>query len=330
MLLLVVLVGAVSGARPSASDANSQGVRITRGENKLRVEIDGRLFTQYIYNKYRSPILYPIIGPYGIGMTRNWPMRKAVPGESHDHPHHKSLWFAHGDVNGYDFWAGKVGKPGKIVQTEILKISSGPERGVIKTRNKWVGVKDGNVVCTDVRTLTFHTVPGAKIIDYKVTIHASHGDVVFGDTKEGTMAIRTHPALRLIDKGNALNSKGVRGRDVWGDRANWVGYWATINGKTVGVAIFDHPANPRHPTWWHARHYGLIAANPFGISYFADKPKGAGKMRIPAGESVTFRYRFVFHKGSPKEAEIRKLYRKYAQKGNREQKTDRDPSSPTP
>ena len=106
--------------------------------------------------------------------------------------------------------------------------------------------------------------------------------------------------------------KGVKGKAIWGKRAKWVDYWAPVGGKTVGVAIFDHPSNPRHPTWWHARAYGLVAANPFGVHNFERKPAGTGDMKIKAGQSVTFLYRFLFHEGDTKEAKIAERYKAFA------------------
>ena len=82
--------------------------------------------------------------------------------------------------------------------------------------------------------------------------------------------------------------------------------------ETVGIAIFDHPSNPRHPTWWMARSYGYVGANPFGIHAFEGKPKGTGDFRIKSGESATFRYRFVFHEGDPDQAKIAERYARYA------------------
>ena len=138
------------------------------------------------------------------------------------------------------------------------------------------------------------------------------------------MAIRTHPNLRLQNdpdrgvttaNGQAVNSEGVRGPAVWGKRADWIDYWAQIDGKTVGIAIFDHPSNPRHPTHWMARSYGYIGANPFGLNAFEGKPPGTGDMKIPADTSVTFRYRFVFHEGDAEQAKIAQRYRQYAEGG---------------
>ena len=125
------------------------------------------------------------------------------------------------------------------------------------------------------------------------------------------MGIRSNPSLRLkgpVAKGKAVNSEGVEGRAVWGKRAAWVSYWAPVEMNVIGFSIFDHPTNPRHPTWWHARDYGLVAANPFGIHNFERKPKGTGDLKIKDGETVTFRYRFLFHAGDVKSAGIAKRY----------------------
>lgn len=292
------------------------------GKAKITVELNHKPFTVYHYasthNQWFNPILHPIIGPDELRMTRDYPLHK-TPGEATDHPHHQGLWFNHGDVNGVSFW--HIGKDtGRIVLDELLESKALERFARIRTRNKWVG-PDERIHCTDERAITFSAGPrDSRVIDYEVTIHASQGDVTLGDTKEGTMGIRTHPNLRLTNgngvttaNGKAINSEGVTGKDIWGKRARWVDYWGEIDGKTVGVAIFDHPHNPRHPTTWHAREYGLIAANPFGISSFEGKPKGAGDMKLKPGEKKTFRYRFIFHRGDHQQANIAEQYKLYEQ-----------------
>ena len=303
---------------PQPSSALSSEVTVTQLDGRLRVTIGGELFAEYVYQGYSRPIVYPIIGPHGIGMTRNWPMKEDVPGESHDHVHQKAMFLAHGWVNGANFFAESPGS-GKIVHDKLLKIESGQQRGLIQTANKWVA-DDGVIVCTDTRTLTFHAVPGGRAIDWEITLHASHGEVKFGDDKHGLMAIRTHPNLRLDNdpkrgvttaNGQTVNSEGVRGKDVFGKRADWIDYWGNIDERTVGIAIFDHPANPHHPTWWMARGYGYVAADPFGGHTIGGEPPGTGDLTIPASQSATFRYRYVFHEGTPEEARIAELYQRY-------------------
>ena len=290
----------------------SYGVNIIEDVGKLQVEINGELFTEYIFEDVPRPYFYPVIGPTGANITRHWPMREGE-NEEHDHPHHRSLWFTHGDVNGQDFWSEQKGY-GKIVHDKFLEIISGPDAGIFKSRNKWTAA-DGEVVCTDRRTHRFYNRPGCQMMDIEITIHASNGEVRLGDTKEGSMAIRLAPTMRLkgkVGKGHIINSEGLRDGATWGKRAAWCDYYGPVEGQVVGVAIFDHPQNPKHPTWWHVRDYGLFAANPFGVHYFEGKPEGTGDITIGAGESLTFRYRLYLHKGNDKDADVAKHYRQYA------------------
>jgi hypothetical protein len=263
------------------------------------------------------PYCYPLIGPGEAAMTRNWPM-KTTPNEEHDHPHHRSLWFAHGEINGQDFWSEAKGF-GKTIHEEFTEVKSGTDSGVIKSRNKLVAA-DGTIVCTDDRTLRIYipTQSDERMFDFEITMHASNGDVTFGDTKEGSMALRLAETMRLTHgknpgQGHIINSEGVRDDKTWGKRAAWCDYFGPVDGKTVGVAIFDHPQNPRHPTWWHVRDYGLFAANPFGQHDFEKlSNKTAGNLVLPAGQSLTFRYRFILHEGDEKQAKVADKYQDYA------------------
>jgi hypothetical protein len=288
------------------------GVKITEGANALRVEINGDLFTEYYFKDVPRPYFYPVIGLDGLAMTRNWPMQNP-PGEEHDHPHHRSLWFAHGAVNGIDFWSETNGV-GKIVHDGFTEIKSGANEGVIKSKDKWVAT-DGTVVCTDDRTFRVYNIQDARLFDFEVTIHASNGKVTFNDTKEGSMAIRLAETMRLKapGQGHIVNSEGVRDGETWGKHADWCDYYGPVNGKIVGVAMFDNPANPRHPTTWHVRDYGLFAANPFGLHDFEKKPAGSGDLTIAAGKSVTFKYRFYIHEGDTEQGKVAEMYRKYAE-----------------
>ncbi|MBA4146855.1 MAG: DUF1080 domain-containing protein [Verrucomicrobia bacterium] len=301
--------------KPSAKKIKPS-VQITEQPEKLRVELDGVLFTEYHFGSVPRPVLYPVFGPGQVSMTRDWPMREST-GEERDHPHHRGLWFTHGNVNGVDFWSEQK-QFGKIVHDKFTKISSGKE-GVIQSENKWISA-DGKLICRDKRTLRIHGTGNPRILDFDVTMVASEGDLVIGDTKEGSMAIRVNESMRV--KPNSFNQGKLAGRlvqdtevtgaDTWGKRAAWTDYSGPVMGQTVGIAIFDHPKNPRHPTWWHVRDYGLFAANPFGVHDFEKKSKGEGDFKIPAGKSATFRYRFIFHEGDEKQANVTELYQSYS------------------
>lgn len=315
----VIVILLVAGSCAVAGD-----VRLARHDDRVDVTIDGKPFTSYVFAGHRKPILFPILSPAGTGLTRQWPIVKGVAGEPHDHPHHESLWFTHGKVNGHDFWAshpeaGKAAyREGPRVEQAKLETSGQGRAAAIETENRWV-TANGTVVCTDVRRLEFAGDEQARTIDFVITIRADHGPLVFGDTKEGTMALRVHPALQLKDMygstgaaGRITDSEGRTDADVWGKTARWVDYSGPVAGQTQGVAIFDHPANLRHPAHWHARDYGLMAANPFGLHDFSGAPEGAGDHAIPAGESLTLRYRFVFHLGDAAAAGIKDRWTTWA------------------
>jgi hypothetical protein len=304
--------------------AAERGVRITEHPGKLRVELNGELFTEYVFEGAPHVYFYPVIGPGGAPMTRSWPMKEAE-GEERDHKHHRSLWFSHGAVNGVDFWA-ETERSGKIVHDKFLEVKGGPDSGVIRSTCNWVA-PDGKVVCTDERTFRVYNRPGTeRLFDFEVTLKAGEKEVILGDTKEGTMSMRLNESMRLTKmkqpgekqaqkgEGRIVNSEGVRDNDTWGKRAKWCDYHGPVNGKVVGAAIFDHPQNPRHPTWWHVRYYGLFGANPFGIHDFTYKkePAGAGNLVIAPGRSVTFRYRFYLHEGDEKQARVAERYDEYA------------------
>lgn len=306
-----VISGTTLTVNPPSNDVS--GVKITEGENKLTVEINGELFTEYYFKGEQRPYFYPVIGPAGVGVTRNWPMKDGE-NEEHDHPHQRSLWYAHGSINGVDFWT-EGARNGNTVHDKFLKIESGKYVGIIQAQNKLI-TADGKVICTDTRTHKFYNLPDAKMMDFEITFHASEGQVVLGDTKEGSMALRLAPTMRLngrVAKGHIINSEGIKDGDTWGKRASWCDYYGPVNGEIVGVAIFDNPQNPKHPTWWHVRDYGLFAANPFGVSDFENKPKGTGNITIPAGESLSFKYRIYIHKGDQEQGKVAERYREYAE-----------------
>jgi hypothetical protein len=303
----------------AAAAANAPEVKLTPLADRVRIEIGGQLFSEYIFQGAMRPYFYPVLAADGTQLNRDYPMKKDVPGEEADHPHHRSLWFTHGAVNGVDFWAD--GK-GKIVHDKLLETKSGPV-GLLRVRSRWLA-PDGKLVCTDETTVRVRATAAGRFLDYEVTVKATpDAPLLFGDTKEGSMAMRvaqwmtpTHKYQKkdVPGQGRIVNSEGVKDTAAWGKRATWVDYYAPRNGKTYGVAMFDHPQNPRHPTWWHVRDYGLFAANPFGKHDFEslkNEPK-AGDLTVPAGGSLTLLYRILFHEGDPATAKIADHFRDYA------------------
>jgi hypothetical protein len=300
-------------------------VEVKEQPDRVRVEIDGKLFTEFVFTGASHVYYWPVIGPGGVKMTRSWPMED-VPGEEHDHPHHRSMWFSHGSVNGVDFWgetASYKGTPkfpvGKIEHDKIVEAKGGAEVGVLASAEKWIA-PDGSVPMTSIQTLRVYQRPeNERMFDFEITLTAGPKDVVFGDTKEGSFGIRLAESMRLMQpkqkppgEGHILNSEGLADGKVWGQKAKWVDMSGPVEGKTLGITIFDHPSNPRHPTRWHARDYGLFAANPF-CEHEMDKaqPEHSGDYKLEAGKSVTLKYRVLIHEGPADAAKIKSQFEEY-------------------
>jgi hypothetical protein len=298
------------------------GVEVEKQADRVTIRVDGELLTELRFTDTPKPYFYPLLGPGGVPMTRNYPMRTDAADEDKDHPHHRSLWFTHGEVNGVDFWAEGPNK-GRVIQEKILEARGGKESGVVRTANRWV-TAEGKAVLTDQTTFSVERSPMGRVFDYSITLKASEGvDLTFGDTKEGTMAVRLAESMRLKSNkfyagkttGHIRQDTGVKDGETWGKRAEWTAYTGPVGDKVMTLVIFDHPSNPRHPTWWHVRDYGLFAANPFGIHDFEKKPAGTGNLVVKAGDSITFRYRFLLLAGEPDTAELKKANTAFAKSG---------------
>ena len=295
---------------PFGGGAPSPGVLVRAGDNAVDVIVNGELFTRYVFAGAAKPYCWPLIGPTGTPVTRAYPM-ETVAGEAEDHPHQKSMWFTHGDVNDVDFW-GEGEESGTQVHRGFEILESGALFGAIRARNDWLG-PDGKKICEDVRELRFYNVPGVRLFDFEITVLATEGPVTFGDTKEGTFGFRVAQTMTVDGgQGHIENARGNRDADTWGKAAEWCDYYGPVEGETVGIAVMDHPQNLRHPTYWHVRTYGLFAANPFGLSYFVGEGND-GAYAVPAGGSLTLRYRVMIHRGSTAEAGVAQAYAAYTQ-----------------
>jgi len=290
-------------------------VKFTEQAERILVEIDGKPYTTfYLAPGGNKPYVYPLSTASGIVVTRHFPMEE-FPGETKDHPHHRGMFFSHGDVNGINFWATEPGtngaKQGRMVLKKVLEAKGGQKSGTVRVVFD-ADDPQGKAIMSETRTITFHSDPRLRTIDYEAGIGAID-KLVFGDTKEGTFGIRLATSMTEDKGGRMVNAEGAETeKNVWGKRSAWVDYTGQVDGQTVGIAIFDHPANPRHPTYWHARAYGLFAANPFGASDFTGDKSQNGGMTVEAGKTIRFRYRVVIHAGDFRAANIAELYRQYA------------------
>jgi hypothetical protein len=300
-------------------------VKVTQqGNQKITIEIDGKPYSEFFIGpETQKPYLAPLRNAAGVVVTRAYPMDATVAGEAHDHPHHRGLWFTHGSVNGFDFWGnepdqkGAGSGKGQVVLKKVNKVTSG-KTGTIDATFEWKA--GGKTLLTETRRMTFYPDPQLRIIDFDITLSPDE-KVTFGDTKEGMFAIRLAAPLEETQprniaepkrNGRLLNAQNKVGeKNVWGKRSEWADYSGQIDGKPVGVAIFDHPSNPRHPTYWHARAYGLFATNIFGVHDFENDKTRDGSLTIQPGQPLRFRFRVVVHPGA-NAIRLGELYQTYA------------------
>jgi Methane oxygenase PmoA len=314
----IIALGALAACSMFVDPTRAE-ITVEPSERGALVKIDGQLFTEYLTKAGQAPAMWPILGPTGAPMTRAYPVGPDVPGETTDHPHHQSLWFTHDRVNGADFWQANTenteGSRGPhIAHREFSEMESLGATARIVTRNDWM---DGDRrVCADERTLHFGTRPnGDRWIDFTIVLKATDGDVTFGDTKEGTFAVRVADSMRLEAKsgGRIVNSEGELDDEAWGLPARWVDYSGPVNGEVLGIAIMSHPASFRPLPRWHVRDYGLFTANPFGEADFPETEAAEqGAVTINASDKLTLRYRVLLHREPTGEAEIETAFAEFA------------------
>src|SRR5216110_3502824 len=290
-------------------------------DRRVDVTVDGKPFTSYIWpTTLKKPTLYPLRTASGALVTRGWPLDPR-PGERVDHPHQIGLWFDHGDVNGLDFWnnsdaipAARADKMGTILQRAVRSAKSGRREG---TR------------------FVFRAADGLRAIDRITTLTALDAAVTFTDNKEGLIGMRVARALEQPSNspevftdaaghattvpmlnndgvtGRYRSSEGIEGDSVWGTRGRWTMLRGIVQGEPVTLAILDHPTNVGFPTYWHARGYGLFAANPLGEKVFSNG-KTELNFTLAAGQSTTFRHRVLILSGTATPDQIEAYYRDFA------------------
>ncbi len=288
--------------------------------NRVNIFIGNKIFTSFLYpDSLEKPVLYPLRTSSGTIVTRGFPL-KNVPDEPNDHPHHIGLWFNFENVNGLDFWNNSYAIPsdkkhlyGWIKTDRILEMAGG-NKGVLSYHANWIN-QQKEILLEETTRFEFTGNAHKRMID-RVTVLKANNDILFKDAKDGLLGLRLAHELQMptnqdqkftddkgnvtvvkagtdnIAKGNYITSEGKQGNDVWSSRAAWCKVYGKMGKDSVSIAIIDHPRNPNYPTYWHARGYGLFAANPLGENIFTNG-KLTKNLQLKKGESVIFRYRIV-------------------------------------
>lgn len=347
-ILVALLFGVVAINCTSKEEVMKNKIDLVQNESEQKVDVmvDGKLFTSFLYTDklsvLKKTVLYPLVSANGVAVTRGYPLDPR-PKERTDHPHHIGAWLNYGDVNGLDFWnnsdaisADRASEMGTIRNSEITNIESGIGKGKLVVVNNWMN-SEGTTILKENTEFVFIASDGKRMIDLTTTLTALKEPVLFKDNKEGMLGIRMARQLEIPSEkpvtlsdahgkktdvpvldntgvsGNYLSSEGIEGMDVWGKRAKWVSLYGVIDNKEVSVVIMDNPTNVGYPTYWHARGYGLFAANPLGQKIFSDG-KEELNFSLKSGESVTFKYRILLLDGKANKEQLENEYNNYVGK----------------
>ncbi len=337
-IILSTLALAVSAVSFAQKKQAVQVVRVST-ENKINILIGSKLFTSFLFpDTLEKPVLYPVYASNGTIVTRGFPF-KPLPDEPTDHPHHLGIWFNFENVNGLDFWnnsfaipAAKKGQYGWIKTDRILETKSG-NTGVLSYHANWTN-QANDILLEETTRLESSGTEHERNID-RVTTLKANTTVLFKDAKDGMLGVRVAKELQIptteekkftddkgnvtvvkaatVSTGNYITSAGKEGDAAWSTRADWCKLYGKMGKDSISIAIIDHPANINYPTFWHARGYGLFAANPLGEASFTNGQRTTN-LQLQKGESVTFRYRIVVSDGkkTPSVQQLNQLAKAFA------------------
>ncbi len=310
-------------------------------EKRVDITIDNKPFATYTWGPaVKRPSLTSIYSPKGNLLTRSYPLT-ARQGDRVDRPEQTGLWFGYGNVNGIDFWnqpdKDHAGPFGTIRHKAVKRAVGGSSNGTLVVESEWVG-PDGKVLITEIDTMRFNGMGSDRTIDRITTLTATPDhDVMFVDNEDGLLGLRLcrflehtykepiilagadgKPAAAAVAdytgvSGEYVNGESQRGDSAYGKRSEFLLVNGLVQGEPVSVVMLDHPNNLGHPTYWNARGYGLMAANPLGQGVYS---KGVEELnaKLHKGKSLTFRHRIVIQSGRQlTEADCERKFKIYSE-----------------
>jgi hypothetical protein len=298
-------LGVLLASSASMSRADDQPmVTFENKSNSLLISIGGKLFATYVFDDGPTtrPFFMHIHAPDGSQVTRNHPPdpQKDLTDHANFHP---GLWLAFGDLNGADFWRNKD----RVRHVAFVDgPRKGPGRGSFSVKNQYES--GGRIIGDEVAHITINVRPAGYLLHWDSEFTPNNGDLTFGDQEEMGIGIRMATPRAVVKGGRIINSDGLKNEaQVWGKQADWCSYAGMIDGRRSGVMLMPHPENFRR-SWFHARDYGLLVANPFGRNAFTREEKS--RIVIPKGQSLWLRFGVLVWSGEP---DLGAAYRDYLQ-----------------
>lgn len=254
----------------------------------IKVCNEGSLRYVFRDDSVRRPFFWDVNAPGNSRVTRNFPPQKGIDPDDHA-SFHPGIWLAFGDINGVDFWRNS----GRIEHKEFVgspKLDG--TTGHFTVLNRYIA-PDGSEVCDDRVAYTVSPRGRGFVLGIDASIGSALHEVVFGDQEEMGLGVRLHTPLTVkYGDGQILNAEGGRNEaGVWGKTSAW----CTYGNSASGIAMVPHADNFR-PCWFHARDYGLLVANPFGIHAFMGGPES--HLRVKKGERLHLRFAVLIFAGA--------------------------------
>lgn len=292
----------VSAAEPAVTATTAPGV--------VGLRVDDQPFVVFNHSPgLAKPYFEPLRAPGGHVVSALAPF---------DHKHHKGIWIGVEHVNGNNFWGAKYQQQDAVapapakeriqnVSVEVKPAANGAQS--LDIHNVWQG--DEGVAVVNEHTIV--TAYPNRLLVFDITLTPAAGPVSFEDTKEGFLAIRVAPTMTEKGGGSIVNADGITGEaECWGKTSPWVDYSGPVDGKTAGVALFDHPGNFRKSRY-HVRGYGLFAISPFGEKVYSKGMSEAAPMTLQPGEKVHVVYGLYTHTGNADEGKVADAFSKFVE-----------------
>ncbi len=292
-------VEGVSGPNPvdevqgKARGIDPPEVAFEENADGLRITVGGEELARYVVrsDEITRPFVDRLRVPGGPQVSRNNPPVEGKDPTDHA-TFHPGLWLAFGDLGGADFWRNR--DPIRHVEY-VEHPRGGPGRGSFAVRNRYG--KGGTLIAEEDCRLTILVRPAGTLLIWDSEFRPREGDLVFGDQEEMGLGVRLATPLAAVNGGRTVDSEGrIDEAGVWGKQADWCRCGGSIEGRRVGVAILTDPANFRR-SWFHARDYGLLVANPFGQNAFTGGERS--RVVVPEGRTLRLRFGVLVFDGEP-------------------------------
>ena len=295
--LPILFIFSMLAIRAGAEESNA--ITFTGIPGQLQIAIAHHPFATYVYQDDAIPRPYfcNVHAQSGVPVTRTHPPREGIDSTDHE-PFHPGLWLAFGDLSGSDFWRNRAEtRHIQFIEEPHVRPDGSARFAVL---NHYLAAPGGTMICREECQYTILVQPEGIRMIWKSRFSS---DTVFtlGDQEEMGLGVRMATPLTVKEGGTILNREGKRNeKEVWGRASDWCDYSKEIDGETVGLLLMPSPGNFRR-SWFHARDYGLLVANPFGRKAFNQGE--SSRIVVPEGETFPFTFGLFIHNfhGEPKE-----------------------------